>query len=119
MKKFLTIFFIVLGAIFFVLILLVGLVYFVDPFGIKDTTSSGSLESMFQGSAVEDKNPTLSPTQEKALQTIGIDPATVPASFTEVQIKCFVEKLGQARVDEIKAGSSPTMSEYLKAKDCI
>lgn len=120
MKKFLTVSFVVLGVIFLVLVLLFGILYFFNPLGIKDTISTyPGFDAMSESSPAEDKHSGLSATQEKTLEVFGIDPASVPESFTDEQIKCFVEKLGQERVDEIKGGSSPTMTEYLKAKDCI
>lgn len=120
MKKFFTIFFVTLGVVFFVIILVGVSMFFFDPLGIKSSLIDNSETTNPQNVDVtKDKNPALSPTQEKALETFGIDPATVPTSITPEQEACFVEKLGQERVNEIKAGDSPTATEFFKAKSCI
>lgn len=85
----------------------------VDPDTI--TSDPGSVES----GVTEDKNPLLSPTQEKVLETFGVDPADVPSSITPAQAACFEEKLGSKRVEEIKAGDSPTALEFFTAKGCL
>ena len=79
----------------------------------------GSDTSTETPSSQVDKNPALSEKQEKTLETFGIDPASVPSSITPEQESCFIKILGQARVNEIKAGDSPTATEYFKAKGCI
>lgn len=120
MKKFINIFFVTLGVIFSVLILAGLYLYLADPFGIKTIFSPSDEPRVETGVETNsDKNPVLSPAQEKALETFGIDPATIPSSITPEQEACFVEKLGQERVDEIKAGDSPTATEFFKAKSCI
>jgi len=118
MKKFLNIFFVTLGVIFFLLIL-VGTYFFVaDPLGLKPLLY-GNADISEESRIGEDKNPALSSSQEKTLETVGIDPASVPSSFTPEQEACFVSVLGQARVDEIKAGDSPSIAEALQAKACL
>jgi len=125
MKKFFSIFFITLGVIFSILILIAIYFFITDPFNLKpmifgssDTRSTQSSATTDTGSET-DQNPALSDTQEKALETFGIDPAAVPASITPEQEACFIEKLGAARVEEIKAGDSPTATEFFTAKSCI
>gem|GEM_PF-2118742 len=44
---------------------------------------------------------------------------TFTTSISPDQEACFVEVLGQARVDEIKAGDSPTATEFFEARGCI
>jgi hypothetical protein len=61
----------------------------------------------------------VSPSQAKALESVGINPETVPPQFTPEQISCFVGILGQARVDAIVAGAVPTPAEFFQAKDCL
>lgn len=120
MKRFLNIFFVTLGVIFFTIILAGLFLFIADPFEIKSLLfTAGRSSDTTDGEVASDKNPALSPAQEKALETFGIDPATVPTTFTPEQEACFVEKLGQERVDEIKAGDSPTAAEFYKAKSCI
>ncbi|OGG86050.1 hypothetical protein A2392_01115 [Candidatus Kaiserbacteria bacterium RIFOXYB1_FULL_46_14] len=118
MKKFLNIFFVALGGVFFCLLMVGALLFILDSYQIRpmvtDLTGKGDTSE-----TTADKNPALSPTQEKTLETFGIDPASVPSSITPEQEACFIEILGEARVTEIKNGDSPTMTEYLKAKACI
>lgn len=125
MKKFLTWIFLVLGVIFFVLILVGAYVYIADPLGFRQTIETSAVQigvGNSEGgsdSTASDKNPALSATQEKALETFGIDPAAVPSSITPEQEACFIGILGEARVAEIKAGGIPTPAEYYRAKACI
>ena len=116
MKKFLNIFFVALGVIFFIIILAGAYLYVFDPFNLKSLFSKNSL---VQTSSTQIKKSTLSDTQQKALKTIGVDPSTIPTSFTPEQETCFIKILGAVRVSEIKAGSSPTVSEYIEAKSCL
>ena len=121
MKKFLNIFFVTLGIIFFILIL-IGTYFFVtDPLNLKPIIFGSDSEVVTEevGGTKVSKNPILNEKQEKALETFGIDPASIPSSITQEQESCFVEILGQARVNEIKAGDSPTATEYFKARNCI
>lgn len=121
MKKILTIFFVTLGVIFSLIIIVGVYLFVVDPYNIKplffgsDTVTTPIKETP----VIVDKNPILNEKQEKALETFGIDPASVPSSITPEQESCFVAILGQARVDEIKAGDSPAAVEFFKAKGCL
>ena len=126
MKKFITIFFVTLGVLFFVLILLVGLFVAIDPFGLRPVVS-GVLQNAVTTEREEagehtetgvDKNPMLTESQENALQSYGVDPSTLPTSITAEQEVCFESALGAERVAEIKAGGMPTPVEFYKAKEC-
>lgn len=114
----LNIFFVTLGVIFFILILIAAYLFFTDIRPLmtsQEIENSGAVESVF----VEDKHPALSESQEKTLETFGINPANLPTEISTEQEQCFEEKLGSLRVEEIKAGASPTPLEFIKAKDCI
>lgn len=131
MKKFFTVFFVVLGVIFFILILAVAYTYtnakinkdnlpaINETDHIETSKDTINTDAEISSTTTEDKNPVLSPTQEKALEVIGVDPTEVPSSFTPEQISCFEAKLGKDRVEEIKAGDTPTPTEFFKAKECI
>jgi hypothetical protein len=123
MKKFLQIFFIILGVIFFILILAGTYLYVVDPFGIKPFIKGLSNQtvpvSKQTGTNVVDKNPLLTPTQEQTLEKIGIDPATLPTKITPAMEACFYNKLGDKRTNEIKNGATPTAADYFAARSCI
>lgn len=113
MKNFFNIFFVTLGVIFSIVLIAGIFFYFADPLNFFGADASGT------SGASSDEHPLLSGSQEKALETFGIDPASVPSEITPEQEACFVSILGEARVAEIKAGATPTMAEYLKAKGCI
>ena len=125
MKKFLTIFFVILGAIFFCIIL-IGLHFFIaDPFNLKPllfsnntTKTEGSVVSDVETNVV-DKHPALSETQEKTLETFGIDPASLPIEITIEQEQCFKNTIGAGRVEAIKNGATPTAIEIFKTRDCL
>ncbi len=120
MKKFIISFFVVLGVIFFILLLALGYVYSSDMFGVRTLLSGNDSTAPVEGSETSvDKNPLLSPAQEKTLETIGVDPAKLPQTITPEMMSCFNEKLGTARTIEIKNGSAPTPAEYLAAKVCF
>lgn len=122
MKKFLTIFFVTLGVIFFILILGAVYLFVFDPLHLGPILFGSTADIQLQdnnGSAKTDTHPLLSETQEKTLETFGIDPARIPSEITPSQEKCFENKLGKARVEEIKAGDSPTAVEFFTAKECI
>jgi len=145
MKKFLTIFFITLGVIFFVLILFATYFYIADPLNLKPllfgnvelntvgntepaiNRESGSeskaliepVSASANGSTAEDSNPLLNDTQEQTLETFGIDPAGLPTEITPNQAACFAEVLGADRVAEIVAGDSPSVSEFFRARGCL
>jgi len=127
MKKFLNMFFVTLGVIFFFLIIAGIYFYITDPLGLRPLLSGAksSPQSSQENTHTNDgtvpeqeNNSQLSPTQQKALEAFGIDPSSVSTSISPEQKACFVEALGQERVEEIKAGDSPTATEFFKAKPC-
>ncbi len=122
MKKFLNIFFVSLGVIFFIIILLSIYFYVADPLNLKPLLFGSQVEiksgNTTTGSVTND-HPLLNDSQQAALEKIGIDPTTIPSKFTPEQEACFKTKLGDDRVAEIMAGDSPSLTEFLRAKDCI
>lgn len=116
-------FFTVIGVIaLIVLIMIVGVIIaliIIKPFGVDVTKLPGAYLNMTSDAPSSYDHPLLSTDQEKLLDSLGIDPATVPTSITPAQEACAVSALGADRVNEIKAGASPTLSDYLKAKDCL
>jgi len=127
--RFIKAFFCFLGFIFFLLLIGLAYLWFVDPFEIRPMLDA------LRGDAVEvveivgdetgaatgefvDKHPALSETQEKALEVVGIDPGKLPTELTPEMELCFVEKLGAVRVAEIKEGASPTPTEVFTTRSC-
>ena len=132
MKKFFTIFFVTLGVIFLILILMGAYFFITDPLNLRPllfNSGGGSFEARdANGNSDSESNtsasesgggPTLSASQEAALRAVGIDPSNLPSTITAEQEDCFVEKLGSERVGEIKAGGTPTFEEFIKGRDCI
>ncbi|PIY92999.1 MAG: hypothetical protein CO030_01570 [Candidatus Magasanikbacteria bacterium CG_4_9_14_0_2_um_filter_42_11] len=109
MKRFLNIFFVTLGVIFFLLILAGIYFYVADPLELKplfgqifgEETASTTEESATP-TGTTDKHPLLSASQEQALEKVGINPATLPTTITPAMEQCFYEKLGATRATEMK-----------------
>lgn len=133
MKKFFNIFFVVLGVLFLLELLMIAYFFIVDPWNIKPfifpdksasservITEQGMQESDVSGTQAETSASTgVTPAQAKALETVGIDPKAVAQSFTPEQIVCFEAILGAERVVEIKGGAVPSFSEYNSVKGCL
>lgn len=113
----------VLGIIFFIIIIIAVYLYVADPYGIKPFIKSLTAQSTSTkngaGSVTTSKNALLSPSQVQALKQIGVDPATLPSKITPAMEACFYAKLGDKRVNEIKNGSTPTAADFFAARTCI
>lgn len=59
----------------------------------------------------------ISPDQQKALQDAGIDPGAI--KITPEMEACFIEKLGNTRVEEIKKGAIPNPLDIFRARNCL
>jgi hypothetical protein len=124
--KILRVFFVILGVIFFLIIVAGFYLYQSDFYGIKTIVNYGKEEIVspensnnINSNEVVDKNPILNSEQELQLESIGINPANLPTEINPEMEKCFIQKLGKMRVEEIEAGVAPTTSELLKAKSCL
>ena len=140
MKKILNTFFVTLGIIFFVLIIMGAYFFVTDPYNLKPlifgtgptvpvtavTKASDAVTAPKANDAATETAPasntggfSLSGPQKQALVGLGIDPAAVPTIISPEQETCFVTALGAPRVAEIKAGAVPNALEFAKAKSCI
>jgi amino acid transporter len=131
MKKFFNTFFVTLGVIFLILLIIAVYFFVTDPYNLKPLLLGGSSSVQNGGSFSESENTEdpsaggetggfkLSSAQIEALIALGIDPEAVPESISAEQEACFVSALGEARVGEIKTGAVPSALEFLKAKSCI
>ena len=126
--KILNIFFVFLGIIFLILIIGVSYIWIADPFNLRTLLPAGVspisiIKTVTGNSKVEidniDKNPLLSEEQEAQLESLGIDPADLPSEITPEMEKCFTQKLGETRTNQIIQGSSPTPADFLKASSCF
>ena len=115
-------FFLTLGVIFFLLIMLGIYLWVADPFGLKPLLKAFSQPLNVSGQSLDDSignQPSLTPEQEATLENYGINPATLPTTLTPEMEACFIEKLGTARVNEIKAGDEPGAMDFIKAGACL
>lgn len=126
--RIINIFFVGLGIIFLILIIGMSYIWITDPFNLKPLIPSGIspisiIKTVTGNSEVEidniDKNPLLSEEQEAQLESLGIEPADLPSTITPAMEKCFIQKLGETRTNQIIQGSSPTPADFLKASSCF
>lgn len=148
MKTFLKILQVVLMALGVLFLAIVAWLLIADPLGLRDTgkpspvppaadqitdspsmPSSPSIPAQPPGQPAPEPIPSaeptntgagtgLTPSQEAALQAVGIDPQAV-SNITPEQEACLREAVGEQRADEIIAGSTPTVLELLKGKKCL
>lgn len=150
MKKILNTIFVVLGVIFFLLIMLAVCFFVFDPLNLKPLLFNESFEKEINSSAPaattaakttenattaqttttviatsppegegSDNHPFLNETQEKILEAFGVDVSTLPSELTPEMEECFIEKLGEQRVNEIIGGATPNPLDFFKAKSCL
>jgi len=117
MKKALIIFFVILGVIFLIGIL-IGIGFYIASSISPKTVSENSGNSDAADTQVSGGF-SLSDSQIQALASFGIDPSAIPSSITPEQESCFVATLGADRVAEIKSGALPSAIDFFKAKSCI
>ncbi|HMO78268.1 MAG TPA: hypothetical protein PKD95_03680, partial [Candidatus Paceibacterota bacterium] len=62
---------------------------------------------------------TLTAEQRQAVISLGVPEASVPTTVSYEMEQCFIGVLGEARVEEIKAGAMPGGLEFIRAQACI
>jgi hypothetical protein len=120
------IFFIALGVIFVLILIIVVsfVIYFLikKPYGI-DLLKLPAVIKQEQGVTTTGESvydhPLLDTEQEIFLENLGVDLETVPTEITQEQENCAVEALGAERVEELKSGGTPSISDYIKGKHCL
>jgi zona occludens toxin (predicted ATPase) len=120
--KVLRVFFVILGVIFFLIIVTGVYLYQSDFYGVKTIINYEQEKSFIQNDSaneVEDNNPALSAEQESQLKSIGVNPASIPSEISPEMEDCFIQKIGERRVIEIQAGATPAPLELIKAKPCL
>lgn len=117
-KKIVKILLILLGVLMLFVIGLGTYFYFADPLGLFNRSSSDQ-SAEIETNQSGDKHPMLNTQQENILEKIGVDVESLPTEITPQMEACFVEELGQERVNEITEGDSPGVLDYMKAKNCI
>ncbi|MDP2692604.1 MAG: hypothetical protein Q8O88_03110 [bacterium] len=127
--KILNRFFVVLGVLFFIILLGILYLFVVDPFNLKPLLSSfdvspAQVMDVMKNTTPSDgttqtTNPLISPEQAKILKSIGVNPDTLPTEMTPELEKCLIGKVGAVRADEIVKGAEPTPLDFLKASSCL
>ena len=112
-------FFITMGVIFAVIItIIIFLALYIKiskPFGLELENLPKAIIGTNNKTQSSYDHPLLNTQQEIFLENLGVNTKTVPSSISPTQEACAVEKLGQTRVDQIKAGAQITTSDYLNA----
>ncbi|MFH1631638.1 MAG: hypothetical protein ABIA47_01250 [bacterium] len=116
-KNFFTVIGIIAAAIMGLIIVLIIMLVIMWPFDVSVMNIGSSLIGTAEYSDYD--HPYLTDEQESMLQSIGIDPADIPTEITAEQQACAVEALGSDRVNAILSGSSPSLTDVLKAKSCL
>jgi len=138
MVKIIRTFFVALGVIFFILLVIVIYFFIKDPYNLRPILMPVISEMIFPNSSSSDDLKTISNNtpeyttslkvngsssltsdQANALKAIGVDPNSLPTTITPEQEECFVKIFGQTRVNEIKAGDTPTATEFIKGTSCL
>ena len=116
-------FFIVIGVLaVIIIIMIIGAVIaliVIKPFDLDLTKLPGAILQMDSNTPSSYDHPLLSTEQEKMLESMGIDTTEIPTQITPAMEQCAIEALGEERVNEIKSGATPGISDYLKAKHCL
>ncbi len=114
-------FFMVIGIITSVITVLIILaiiaVIFIKPYGVDITEVVPAIIEEPVDSEYD--HPYLTTKQENILESVGIDVKDIPTEITSEQEECAIEAIGVERVNEIVAGSAPTMTDILKTKHCL
>lgn len=122
MNKILRGFFITLGIIFLILIIAIAIFIIFDPLNLRPLLSgmmSGDQTNYSGGTGAGDKNSLLNESQEKFLETVGVDVESLPTEITPEMEDCFTQTLGAERVKEIQEGAAPSPIDFFKAKSCL
>lgn len=84
----------------------------------KDADTSDNADTSGSVTTAE-KHPLLNEEQQKALEDYGVNVSQLPSSISPEMEACFVEKLGEARTQEIVEGDSPIAIEVFKSRSCL
>jgi hypothetical protein len=114
---------IILGIIALVIIVLIigGIIalIIIKPYGLDITQIPQAIQKANSDTPSSYDHPLLDEEQEKLLDSVGIDVQAIPTQITPAQEDCATEALGADRVEALKQGASPGISDYLKAKHCL
>lgn len=92
---------------------------FLSPAATADGLNTTSRAGTNIESTENYDHPLLNSEQEKILEKAGISVESLPTTISPEMEACFVEKLGQKRVDEIINGDTPGTLDILRGRQCI
>ena len=132
--KYLQLLFKIIWGIFAVIGILIvaaaAYLWFVDPLHLKPVlfpvapTGAPAVTSTAPNSPsgpAQSPNSDMPLTQQQAAAaaSLGVDPNAVAGLLTPATEACAVATLGQARVDQIKAGAAPSATDLIRAGRCL
>ena len=96
--------------IIIILVLIIGLIiiFAFNPFNLRTKIISRAINTYLQ-STMESYQPLDS----------SVDVSKLPTEITPAMQDCAVEKLGEARAQELINGATPGPMDILRAKDCL
>ena len=125
MKKFFKVLLIIVITIIVIALALAAYVLIKNPLGAGDILKASlfktqpSVEEVNNATNKVYDHPLLNDDQEQKLINAGVDLEKLPAQITPEQKSCAIEKLGEARVQEIISGSQPSSLEIIKLMPCL
>jgi len=117
--KILNVFFVILGVIFFILLMIGLYLWLADPLNIKPLIFPPQQPTTQAATGQPSTNPLISDAQAVALEKLGVDTSKLPSTISPAMEDCFTEKLGTQRTDAIKQGSLITAIDLLKVQSCL
>lgn len=137
LKTLMTIILTVIITILILIVIIVAYVFIKNPFDIRgvvlqkmgfsfekmevnDQDSDQSANSPINNSGTSQipaSSLPISDAQQKALESAGVDPSKI--NITPEMEACFIDKLGEQKVEEIKNGAVPGPLDMLKASSCL
>jgi len=116
---------IILAGLFLIVILAIGAlgawIYWGHPFGIDVPVAATALISPESVESSYD-HPALSTQAEVLLESAGIDVSKIPTSVEDVseeQKDCLLNAVGEARIQELLNGATPSFSDAMATKPCF
>lgn len=117
--KILNIFFVILGLIFFILLIAGIYLWLADPYKLKPLIFPSQAPAGNNATKTPSSNSLLTQEQIEGLKQLGVDTFIIPTSISPDLEACLISKLGAARTDEVKQGSLITAIDLYQAQSCL
>ena len=118
-----------------ILLFIIGLIiiFVFNPLNLRTKMISRAINSYLQktlvdyqplditnnSSTTKTDHPLLSDGQEEILANFGVDTSKLPTEITPTMQDCAIEKLGEARAQELADGATPGPMDILRAQECL